>query len=194
MTYSFDSVTLSSLGSIISNRSTLLLGQAGTGKTTLTKHIASTLASEPFTCIHLDNFFIGDSDYRKSLISNKTARGKDSSIDIKNQYSWWDWCSLHDVISSCPKPFLVEGAIPPLIVTLKLFDNILFYQIDETTRVQNLATRDNSKRSLEEIRQRTILTDYSEHIHYQWIFRNRNSLSAKFYHLFNDRPVIHTTL
>lgn len=145
-----------------------ILGPAGSGKSSLAEQIKSTFG---FKTISLDDFFIGDSEYRKRLLKAKQERSIDALQDAVNQFNWWDWNEVRATLAyMAPKaPVFVEGAIlgPPSI--LELYRKIFVYSEDQETRLRRLLTRDGHKRTVTEICARFLITEYSESSYYRTI-------------------------
>lgn len=145
-----------------------LMGPAGSGKSSLADQLKSTYG---FKIISLDDFFIGDSEYRKRLLKAKQERSIDALQDAVNQFNWWDWDEISRALTymAPAKPVFVEGAIlgPPSL--LELYRKIFVYSEDQETRLRRLLTRDGHKRTVTQICARFLITEYSESLYYKTI-------------------------
>lgn len=142
-----------------------ITGGAGAGKTGMMQLLKITLAEKNYTIISLDDYFIGDSEYRKLLLKSKESNWEDF-IDACNQYNWWNWDKILEVLRETHKKcdlILVDGAIlGPLI---PFIDFIYFLKTDSLTRFNRLTLRDGKKRSFEELIHRFLITEYSENLY-----------------------------
>lgn len=175
-----------------------ITGSAGSGKTVLT---ATLIENNPnFIHYSADYKFIGDSTFRKDLLKKKFENSLDSYIDMCNQYNWWDWNSIEkdlldlksnkEVVLSTKynrdlgkqeegivfKPTLdskiiFEGALLGNIQILDSLEEIVFIYTDKQKRFNRLVQKDITKRSLNEIIARFLITEYSENKHYQFLFK-----------------------
>lgn len=150
-----------------------LMAPAGSGKTTRAQEIKDMFGYE---VIHVDDFFIGDSLYRKELLRNKQEVSVLDLTDACNQVNWWDWDKLHRAMSFVPtKPVIVEGAILGPTFILNKLDSIYFFTIDPVKRFNNVLYRDGHKRTMNEICARFLVTEYSEGIYYKRLFNARET-------------------
>lgn len=145
-----------------------IMGPAGSGKSSLADQIRSTYG---FKTISLDDFFIGDSEYRKRLLKAKQERSIDALQDAVNQFNWWDWDeAVATLARMVPKaPVFVEGAILGPPSALEFYRKIFVYSEDQETRLRRLLTRDGHKRTVTEICARFLITEYSENLYYKTI-------------------------
>ncbi len=141
-----------------------LMGGAGSGKSTETKLLARRFG---YHVIHADDFFIGDSEFRKDLLKKKQEAGIPSLIDACNQFNWWDWGALYrEIENSMGRVTIVEGAILGPAYILNLFKKIFIVDERADIRLKRLLDRDGAKRSVSEICARFLITEYSEGIYY----------------------------
>lgn len=143
-----------------------VLGGAGSGKST---YCRSLKAENPLlNIIHVDDFFIGDSQYRKRLLEEKQQTNLSSLKDACNQFNWWDWPMVfREIENSLSAVTIVEGAMLGPGYILKLFK--IIYVLDESPeiRLKRLIERDGKKRSITEICARFLITEYSEDVYYK---------------------------
>jgi len=147
-----------------------ITGGAGAGKSTITEHIEKT-----YPVIHFDDFFIGDSFYRKDLLIRKGASIAEY-IDACNQYNWWDWPEIFGVVDRYKakySKFFVEGAI--LGPTLHYYKHIFFVYESSEVRFTRICKRDKGKRNIHELMARFLVTEFSENYYYR-NYLGRNSL------------------
>lgn len=174
-----------------------ITGNAGAGKTTLTKKI--TELDDSFLQYSIDYKFIGDSNFRKELLNKKIQNSIISYIDACNQYNWWDWNKIYNDLQKlknnqtiflenkynrdkgiieqnlelkCTKnnKILVEGALLGNIDILNLIDVVFFVVQDPEERLQRIIKKDYSRRTINEILARFLITEYSETKYYKFLF------------------------
>lgn len=150
-----------------------LMAPAGSGKTTFSNTL-------PYKVIHVDDYMIGDSLYRKSLLREKQAVDFEMYEDACNQLNWWDWSRLfHDLSFTPTTPVIVEGAIlGPKFIRAKL-DKIFFFSESPETRFSRVMKRDSSKRVLSEILARFLVCEQSENRYYRNIWANDQETRVK---------------
>jgi len=184
----------SQISNLISDsRITIITGGAGSGKTTLAKKKCIANANTSFYSI--DYSFIGDSNYRKQLLENK-SKSLDGYMDAVNQINWWDWnkiivdinklvsncdveikaydrdtASYTDMVIKAKKNLIVEGAVISYSVCM-LADKIIYKHSDERTRFMRLLEKDSDRRSFQEIVSRWLITSYSENLFYTLMFKH----------------------
>lgn len=148
-----------------------IIGGAGSGKSTLSKKLG-------FTTVHVDNYFMGDSSYRKNLIDNK-SKSMDGTLATLNMWNWWDWEKLDADVETLIKqsakftaPVLVEGAIIGSDRVLSLLDKIVYVSVDSKTRFLRLLDRDSHKRDFMESMHRFLVTEFSENLYYKYLSDN----------------------
>jgi len=171
-----------------------ITGSAGAGKS----HTANRLGRELRCSIYsADYAFIGTSEDRKLLLSQKQMRSVEGYKDAANQFNWWDWgailSDLEDLQARTPvkvsgpydrstgnygadldipatDTLLFEGAIfgPPFLLTR--LKKIFFLCVDPAVRFQRLAKKDRDRRAFNEIVARFLVTEYSETLYYRLMF------------------------
>lgn len=169
-----------------------ITGGAGTGKSTLSNSLG-------FTFYSADYKFIGDSNFRKELLNKKVSNSINSYIDACNQFNWWNWNEIYedlkklkndeqialdsiynrdlgenskDKIILTPKDKIIyEGALLGNTKILNLIDQIIFIQTEELIRFNRLVKKDSNRRNLKEIVARFLITEYSENLHYNLLFK-----------------------
>jgi uridine kinase len=174
------------------NRITIITGGAGSGKTTLSKKLSLNIGVSFYST---DYSFIGDSNYRKELLKNKSS-SIDNYIDAVNQINWWDWdkinsdvvnltsnkdveikaydrdtASYKDMIIKAKKNLILEGAI--LNYTMcSMANKIIYKHSNEQDRFMRLLKKDSNRRSFQEIVARWLMTSYSENLFYTLMFNH----------------------
>lgn len=143
----------------------LLIGGAGSGKTTI-----SNLVEGGREVVHVDNYFIGNSEFRKELGKRK-ATNFGAFIDFCNMYNWWDWDRLYRELSLRSGKVLVEGAIIDDNRILEAADEIFLVNVPPEERFSRLYSRDKHKRDFREALERFLITEYSETIFYKKLIR-----------------------
>lgn len=170
-----------------------ITGNAGAGKTSLLNSLNNEFAAK----YSIDWRFIGDSTYRKEMLENKASTSISSYMDACNQFNWWDWdtiasdlkklennepisfsgynrdTGLNNEFQLCRdnKKIIIEGAIIGPESFFNSFDIIIFIYTPQLTRLQRILAKDSSRRSLSEILARFLITEYSESIYYQNLFK-----------------------
>lgn len=145
-----------------------ITGGAGSGKSYLTQELG-------FQSYSLDSSFIGDSEFRKSLLEKKQGASFQDFLDAANQYNWWDWDKIEVDIKQRmieSRPLIVEGAILGSPSILELYDAIIFIKADGGLRFDRLVKRDGHKRTYKELIDRWKITNQSEENHYATLFRD----------------------
>lgn len=174
-----------------------IVGGAGAGKSTLTNALG---LEENILSYSADHKFIGDSAFRKDLLLQKSKKSLESYIDACNQYNWWDWDSIYRDLSNLKsnqevsmltkynrdrgvseegltyKPtiqskIVYEGALLGTTEILNLLDVVIFVHTKSSTRLNRLIAKDISRRSINEIIARFLITEYSESKHYELLFK-----------------------
>lgn len=179
-------------------------GNAGAGKTSFSK----SLDCNKFVKYSIDWRFVGDSVFRKELLSAKAKNSIHSYIDACNQFNWWDWDLVYkdivDLISGneivfgaydrdtgrysnvaierLNKKIVVEGALLGPESMIKMFDAIIFVYSPAKVRLSRILDKDAGRRSLGEIVARFLITEYSESIYYRQLL---NSYSDKVFFVDN---------
>ena len=149
-----------------------LLGPAGAGKSTLSTQLGAT------KIIHLDDYFIKDSAFRKQLLKEKEETSWEEYRDACNQMNWWNWEALAmDLHERTERDILLlEGAFIGPDYIWPLIDKLIFVSIPSWERLANLAIRDGGKRNGRELAHRFLITEYSETKHYRdvlsWFWDN----------------------
>jgi len=173
-----------------------ITGQAGAGKSFFSNIIKE---SSNFTVISSDYFFIGDSEYRKQLLSKKYESSLEYYIETINQYSWWNWDIIYLVLNTLinKKPYeltniynretglcdqnlilqptnsiIYEGAILGSSNILSLLDIIIFVDVDPIKRLNRLIEKDKNRRTIEELLARFLITQKSEKNYYNSYLKN----------------------
>jgi uridine kinase len=172
-----------------------ITGPAGSGKTYLSGGVARNIGCPVYS---IDFRFIGDSDKRRSLMTRKQARSISDFRDSVNQFNWWDWDAIESDLGELAagrevtiegaydrasgkseeqrlvKPvggiLLVEGALlgpPHLVARLK---RIFFMCTSPQLRFERILAKDQGRRSFNEILARSLITEYSETLHYRNLF------------------------
>lgn len=152
-----------------------ICGPAGSGKSTFTKKYPTTY--------ELDSCFVGDSDFRKQLLKNKS---KDfvSYIDACSMLGWNNWekayadierltemvTGIANMDSFHGKFVVVNGAICGPGYILALFDELIYVHVPQHVRWSRLVERDGHKRSLKELMARFLITENAEAKYYRAIF------------------------
>lgn len=150
-----------------------LMAPAGAGKTTKAQELKEKFG---YDIIHVDDYFIGDSLYRKELLANKQEISILDFKDACNQINWWNWDKLHRAMSYVPtKPVIVEGAILGPGFIINRLESIYFFTIETMRRFHNILCRDNHKRTINEICARFLITEYSEGLYYRRLFNSRDT-------------------
>lgn len=170
-----------------------ILGGAGTGKTTAAREVGASFGIPVYSA---DYRFIGNSEYRRSLLSAKKNRELASFTDVANQSSWWDWNQItedlmrmkrasdtyhEDVVydrdSGCNVSYKIEYAPSLLFEGVMLleslwgfFDHITFCYTSPEVRLARLIEKDKGRRSVVESVARFLMCDYSERIFYNMLF------------------------
>jgi len=148
-----------------------MTGRAGSGKSTLADKIAQEIPS--LTIYSLDDYFIGDSDYRKRRTC-EVLSGVNSFWSHCTMTDWWDWQRLISDIQSakynCQNRLMVEGAILPSPTYMINFDAIFFIYHDNHLRERDLYSRDRYKRSRKDHEHRLTITNYAETLSYYDFF------------------------
>lgn len=190
MFYDFKNYLLTSSFKLIG-----ITGNAGAGKSFLSNKLAE---DTNFSHYSADYKFIGDSNFRKTLLKTKAHLSLASYVDACNQFNWWDWEAIGQDIDNLKKGNLVvikdfydrasgnienknleipsnpkviyEGAILGDTKILNLLDGIIFVYTDKEKRLARLFAKDLGKRSMNEILARFLITEYSENKHYQMLF------------------------
>lgn len=171
-------------------------GNAGAGKTYFSETICSEVPD--IAKYSLDWRFIGDSKDRVELLRKKSEFSLTAYVDAINQFSWWNWDKVYEDIEFwrknkyisikdhynritgkiddteqiyTSKKLLIEGAIlgPPIL--LQNFDKIFFIHVPPEVRFQRLVEKDKGRRSIKDICIRFLITEYSENLHYQTLFK-----------------------
>jgi uridine kinase len=172
-------------------------GNAGAGKTFFSEKAKSAISN--LGIYSFDWRFIGDSEERLNLLNKKSRFNMTAYLDAINQFSWWNWDSIQQDILfwksnkqlsikdyydrntgkicdkelSCNKTsrLLLEGAIlgPPAI--LRHIEKIYFIYVPPDIRFKRIIEKDKGRRSAKEICIRFLITEYSENLHYQNLFR-----------------------
>lgn len=177
-----------------------ITGAAGSGKTTLCNKLYQTFNS--CAKYSADFAFIGDSQYRKNLLDQKQKYSIDHLIDACNQFNWWNWEQVENVINTFivdgslsssevynrdtgkmelndaleKKDLLIyEGAILGPDVILNKINKIFFLTCSPEIRLQRLLNKDIDRRNIQEIAARFLITEYSETIYYKYLFEHYNS-------------------
>lgn len=149
----------------------LILGGAGSGKTTLAQKIKDRFGYE----IHsVDSYFIGDGSYRVRFLVNKQTQGVAPLIDASNQSSWWDWNRLWGDFMQWPtesKPVFLEGALLGPVAFHSSVKTVFLYHHSAEERLKRILERDGSKRTPNEICARFLITEYSERLYIESISR-----------------------
>lgn len=169
-----------------------ITGSAGAGKTVAAMHL------QGCTAYSTDYRFIGSSLERKVLLHNKQMRSVADYRDSINQFNWWDWGAIlsdvEDLLAGksiqvsaaysrvtgtvgeeinlrATDRIILEGAIlgPPFIVNK--CKKIFFLWVDPAVRFQRLLEKDSGRRSFNEICARFLITEYSETLYYQNLFK-----------------------
>jgi len=157
-----------------------LTGQAASGKTTLVKSLSHECPGVIY--LSLDDYFIGDSSYRKSrtrslVLSNGSLRSHITMTD------WWDWNLLCAHIVHHKRmgyyKILVDGAVLPSPVFYEHFDSIFFLLHPENKRFRDLFKRDSAKRSQSELVTRLQITNYAEALSYCLFLNSGSALNGK---------------
>lgn len=168
-----------------------ITGPAGAGKSSSANRLARELQCSVYSA---DYAFIGTSEERKLLLSQKQMRSVDGYKDAANQFNWWDWgailSDLEDLQAGSPvkvsgpydrstgeygadldipatDTLIYEGAIfgPPFLLTR--LKNIFFLCVDPSVRFQRLMKKDLGRRTFNEILARFLITEYSETLYYR---------------------------
>ena len=162
-----------------------IVGNAASGKTTLSRKIEPEFYSVDFR-------FIGDSDFRKRLLSSK-AHNLDDYLDACNMYNWWDWDLVETDINNfivsgkislsgyydrdtghtikeplvvSPSCLVVDGAILGPLSVLDKLEALFFVYTEPSERFNRLVSKDIGRRSFGEIVARFLVTEYSENLYY----------------------------
>lgn len=169
-----------------------ITGPAGSGKSTLSDRIHEQIPDS--VVYHIDQRFIGDSQYRKELLSRKSKGDIYEYLDTCNQFNWWDWdavsCDIESLSSgrvvTVPSAYnresgqsegnvilvpsgliIVEGAILGSLPILSMMNLIIFVTSCPEMRLSRLAEKDRGRRSYMETIHRMTITDYSEKAYYK---------------------------
>lgn len=154
----------------------LILGGAGSGKSTLTKAIADRFGYQTHS---VDDYFIGDSAYRTKLLKDKQGSGWQPMMDGLNQSSWWDWDRLWMDYLSWPvetKPVFLEGALLGPMALRSEVKTVFLYHQEAGERLKRILARDSHKRTTAELCARFLVTEYSERMYFDSI---RNVIEKK---------------
>lgn len=168
-------------------------GSAGSGKTTLASDIALQIGAAVYSA---DSRFIGDSNFRKTLLRHKAENSILSYIDAANQISWWDFDCIFNELSilksgknvdidsgynrdsgdvECShivgsQKIIYDGAILGHTRIVELLDKIIFVYTLPEVRMNRLLKKDSGRRTFNEILARFLITEYSETQYYKKIF------------------------
>lgn len=149
----------------------LILGGAGSGKTTLCRDIKARFGYE----IHsVDDYFIGDGEYRVKFMASKQAQGLAPYIESTNQSTWWDWNRLWGDFMLWPtetKPIFLEGALLGPMASRSEVKKVFLYHQEPGERLKRILARDGHKRTPAEICARFLVTEYSERMYFGSISR-----------------------
>ncbi len=175
-----------------------LTGPAGSGKTSLvSNHLNSNVVS-----YSIDYRFIGDSAFRSSLLLRKSGLGFESYVDMCNQINWWDWVAIETdvksllqgnevslnayqrdtgdfsdmkIVATQGAPVLVEGALLGPHFFTDCFDIFVFVVTDPLERLLRLIRKDKTRRDLNEVLARFLITEYSENVYYNFFLHKYKS-------------------
>ena len=171
-------------------------GNAGAGKTFFSDTACSEISE--ISKYSIDWRFIGNSKDRVELLRKKSEFSLPAYVDAINQFSWWNWDQVYKDIEFwiesghisiknhydrvtgqideteqiyTSEKLLIEGAIlgPPIL--LQSFDKIFFIHVPPEIRFQRLIEKDKGRRSIKDICIRFLITEYSENLHYQTLFK-----------------------
>lgn len=155
-----------------------IVGPAASGKSTLSQKICQETSSVMYEG---DNRFIGDSNYRKHLLS---AKSKDYSnyLDLCDMMNWWDWNIIESDLYKLKHGYRTDNILPSDKTIynnailgndriLTLIDKILFLHVPQEERFNRLIERDSGKRTFKELLARFLLTEYAENLHYNHLFK-----------------------
>ena len=99
-------------------------GRAGAGKSTLMRQIMS--ESDMLTLFALDDYFIGDTKYRKKR-TEEALKSQHTFWSHCLMSDWWDWESLISDLQSAKynhrRKLVVEGALLPACSYWRHFDS-----------------------------------------------------------------------
>ncbi len=175
-----------------------ITGNAGAGKSSLAKYI--TTKSTSYLQYSSDYKFIGDSKFRKELLERKAKDSIASYIDACNQYNWWNWEEIytdlqklkkHDSVTlkskynrdvgkteegiilnnNKDKKILYEGALLGDNRILNLIDVLFFITTEPEIRLKRIIEKDKERRTLNDICSRFLITEYSENLYYESLFK-----------------------
>jgi len=147
----------------------LIMGGAGSGKTTLARDIKDRFGYEVHS---VDDYFIGDGEYRVRFASRKQAQGLQPFIESSNQSTWWDWDRLWADFMQWPtetRPVFLEGALLGPLAAHSTVKKVYLYHQESGERLKRILARDAHKRTPTEICARFLVTEYSERMYFRSI-------------------------
>jgi cytidylate kinase len=170
-------------------------GPAGAGKSFAAADVSRTTG---VTVYSADYRFIGNSLERRMLLIRKQMKSIDDYRDSANQFNWWDWGAIlsdvedllrgsdvsltaaydrssgnagGDVHLPATDRIIIEGALlGPHYLATKI-KKVFFLWADPAVRFQRLLLKDSGRRSFGEICARFLITEYSETLYYQNLFK-----------------------